>query len=252
METQVWQGSDEFMGFLFLWLDTPDESLYVARRGYGGMMLCEFLAERFGCQLIFETWRMKAANPGVEYPTDALNELLMKKGPIPFGSVTTPDFFGSQFCLALYFPGHAQYGFRDHGKLYADKFGHVFVTGVHELEDNPVTYQSESRLYGLSAEYHVIDLCGHAGATEVSLGCVAASAEACPIKGVIVCIDKAGSPAGNPTELFLSRDGSDTRYAGKATLHTPPDVRELLIVVVNPTAGATEAVCREYKLTASR
>jgi len=252
METQVWWGNDEFMVFLFPWLDTPNESSYVAERAYGGMMLCEFLAERLGREMIFETWRMKAANSGIEYPTDAIDDLLMKKGSIPFGSATTPDFFGSQFCLALCLPDHPQYGFRDHGKLFADKFRHVFVTGVHELKDNPVTYQSESRLYGLSAEYHVIDLCGHAGATEASLECAAASAKPCPIKGVIVCIDEAGSPVGSPTELFLSGDGSNPRYGGKATLQTPANVRELLIVVVNPTAGATEAVCREYRLSASR
>jgi hypothetical protein len=252
METQVWRGNDEFMVYLFPWLDTPNESSYVAERAYGGMMLCEFLAERFGCELVFETWRMKAANPGIEYPTDAINDLLMKKGSIPFGSVTTSDFFGTQFCLALYFPAHAQYGFRDHGKLFADKFGHVFVTGVHELKDNPVTYQSESRLYGLSAEYHIIELCSSAASIEVSLECVAASAGTCPIKGVIVCIDKAGSPTGSPTELFLNGDGSNPRYAGRAALQSLANVRELLIVVVNPTNGRTEGVCREYKLSAWR
>jgi hypothetical protein len=252
METQVYRGNNEFMVFLFPWLDAPSESSHIARRAYGSMMLCELLAERFGCELIFEAWRMKAANPGIEYPTDAINDLLMEKGTIPFGSVTAPDFFGSQFCLALYLPDHAQHGFRDHGKLFADKLGHVFVTGVHQLKDNPVTHQSESRLYGLSAEYHVIELCGHADTIEVSLECAAASPEACPIKGVILCTDKAGSPIGSPTELFLSGEGLNPRYAGKATVPTPPEVRELLIVVVNPTAGARESVCREYRLTASR
>jgi hypothetical protein len=252
METQVWPGNDEFMVFLFPWLDTPHESSYVAERAYGGMMLCEFLAERFGCEPIFETWRMKAANPGIEYPTDAINDIIMREGSIPFGCVTAPDFFGSQFCLALYLPDHAQYGFRDHGKLFAEKFGHVFVTGVHELKTNPVTYQTESPLYGLSAEYHVIDLCGDADTIEVSLECVAASAKACPIKGVIMGIDKAGSPAGSPTELFLTGNASNPLFAGKAVVHAPPDVRELLIIVVNPTAGTRECVCRQYGLTASR
>jgi len=252
METQVCPGNVEFMAFLFRWLDTPNESSYVAERGYGGMMLCEFLADRFGSDVIFETWRMKAANHAIEYPTDTINDLIMKKASIPFGSVTAPDFFGSQFCLGLYLPDHAQYGFRDHGKLFADKFRHVFVAGIHELHDEFIAYQSRARLYGLSAEYHVIELCRYADAIEVALTCVAASAGACPIKGVIMRIDKAGSPIGSPTELFLSGDGSDLRYAGKARLDTLADVHELLIVVVNPTAGAKEAVCREYRLTVSR